>query len=384
MSADPRAEAGEPRRVVYLIDKMGPAGAQTHLLSLASRLDRRGFEPRITCLIREGELAEAVRSAGLPLDALGLGRIYGWRALRALRLTVARLRQERPAVVHTYLSSANVFGAVAARVAGVPCLVTTRRDTGFGDGSAISAAQAWTNRWASRVVCVSDDVARTVMQREGLRAPKLVVVPNGIDLERFDPRGVRDQVRSDLGIPPGAPVLIKVGHLIPVKGTDILVEAAPRILAAVPEARFVVVGGGSEEAKLRHRLEALGVTHRFLLIGPRHDVPDLLEAADLFVQPSRSEGQPNALIEAMAMGRPCVATRVGGIPELATDGVDALLVEPEAPEALAVACISLLLTPERARDLGASARARVRRERDVALMVRRYERLYEEALASTP
>lgn len=376
----PVARDSAARGVAYVIDKMVAAGAQTHLLTLATGLDRRRFEPSITCLIREGELAKDVRSAGIGLDALGLRRIYGWRALRSLAATVGRWRRERPAVVHTYLSSANIFGAIAARLAGVPCLVTSRRDTGFGDGLAIAVVQSWTSRWASRVVCVSEDVGRIVSRREHLSAPKLLVIPNGIDLERFSPRGRREEVRRALGVPPEASVVLQVGHLLPVKGTDILIEAAPRILAAAPRACFVIAGGGPLGPKLRQRVTELGLADRFLFVGFHGDVPDLLEAADLFVQPSRSEGQPNALLEAMAMGCACVATRVGGIPELAADGVDVLLVEPESPEPLAAACISLLESPDRARALGASARSRVRRERDAALMVSRYERLYEEAL----
>ncbi len=376
------AGGAEPCRILYLIDKMGLAGAQTHLLALASGLDRTRLAPAIACLMYEGEMAETVRAAGLPLNALGTERIYGLTALRSFWRLVRRLRRERPSIVQTYLSSATVFGSLAARVAGVPCLVTTRRDRGFGDGRSMAWALARTNRWARRVVCVSRDVADIVTRRERIEPSKIAVIPNGIDLRRFSPRGRRAEVRRELGLPDRSPVVVTVGHITRVKGSDVLAAAAPRILEQVPEARFLVVGEGDapQEDELRQQVHDLGLDRRFLLAGDRSNVPDLLEAADLFVLPSRSEGQPNALIEAMAMGLPCVATRVGGVPEIVTDGEEALLVPSEAPDALAAACVSVLESPALARRLGAAARARAHREHDLGSMVRRYERLYEKLL----
>lgn len=377
-----RADANGARGVLYLIDKMGRGGAQTHLLALASRLDRGRFSPAITCLLYEGEMAESVRAADLPLEALGARRIYGLTAVRSFVRLVRRLRRERPAIVHTYLTSANVFGALAARAAGVPHLLTSRRDTGFGDSPTLSRALTLTSRGATKIVCVSEDVAEVVACRERADRSKLVVIPNGIDLERFSPRGCRLEARRRLGLPDDARVAITVTHITPVKGMDVLAEAAPRILEQLPETWFVVVGDGDEpdEASFRRLLDDRGLRDRFILAGDRTDIPDLLEAADLFVLPSRSEGQPNALIEAMAMGLPIVATRVGGVPELAADGEEALLVPPESPPALASACTSVLASPELGRRLGAAGRDRARRAHDAAVMARQYESLYTDVL----
>jgi len=364
---------------------MGLGGAQTHLRALASRLDRTRFAPAITCLMYEGEMAETVRAADIPLSALGVGRIYGLTAMRALRRFVRRLRHEQPRIVHTYLTSATVFGALAARAAGVPCLITTRRDRGFSDGRALAWALARTNRWARSVVCVSQDVARVVARREGLEPPKLEVIPNGIVLDRFSPRGRRAEVRRELGLPDTAPVVVSVGHITSVKGADVLLEATPRILEEVPEAKVLLVGGGpeAEEAALRRRVQELGLEGCFVFAGHRSDVPDMLEASDVFALSSRSEGQPNALIEAMAMGLACVSTSVGGVPEIVNDGEEALLVPSEDPDALGGACARVLRSPDLRQRLAAAARARVRREHDVTTMVGRYEDLYEGLLGDS-
>jgi glycosyltransferase involved in cell wall biosynthesis len=383
MSRAPVKAGNGAAGVLYLIDKMGRGGAQTHLLVLASHLDRARFTPAITCLLYEGEMAEAVRAAGVPLEALGARRIYGPTALRAFLRLVRRLRKERPAIVHTYLTSANVFGALAARAAGVPRLLTTRRDTGFGDSPALSRALTLTSRGATRILCVSRDVAEVVARREHADPSRLTVIPNGIDLKRFSPRGRRLEMRRRLGLADAAPVVITVTHITPVKGMDVLARSAASIVERHPEVRFVVVGDGDEpdEASFRRLLDDLGLRDRFLLAGDRTDVPDLLEAADLFVLPSRSEGQPNALIEAMAMGLPVVATRVGGVPEVAADGEEAVLVPPDSPEALASACATVLASADLRCRLGTAARERARREHDAAIMARQYEKLYGEILA---
>lgn len=370
--------------IVYVIDKMGRGGSQTHLGGLISALDRRRFRPSLVCLIRGGPVASRLEQAGVPVRVLGLRRAYGLRATLAFVDLVRWLRQLRPQIVHTYLSMANVYGALAARAAGVSRVVTTRRDTGFGDGHLMRSALRATNRWAARVVAVSQDAARIVREREGLEDDLLEIVPNAIDLSRFAPRGRRAAVRAALGLPKSTQVAVTVTHLSPVKGVDILVEAAERVCRDMPQALFLVVGVGAEREAIAGSLARLGLEGRVRLLGERTDVPDLLEAADLFVLPSRSEGQPNAVLEAMAMGLPIVATRVGGVPELVRDGVEGVLVEPGSAGALAEACREVFASPDLGAGLGRAAQARARRDFGLGTMVRRYDSLYEDLLRGLP
>jgi glycosyltransferase involved in cell wall biosynthesis len=237
-----------------------------------------------------------------------------------------------------------------------------------------------TNRWARRVVAVSEDTARIVRQRERIAAPLLTVIPNGIDLDRFSPAGRRESARAALGVPASARLLVNVSHLTRVKGIDVLVEAAPAICAVVPGCFFLVAGRGLERERIERRIAALGLAREFRLLGSYDDVPGLLEAADLFVLPSRSEGQPNAVIEAMAMGLPVVASRVGGVPEVARHAREALLVDPDAPELLARACLEVLSGPDLAARLGGAGRERARAEFGLPTMLRRYEDLYSEVV----
>ena len=371
-----------PIRVAYVIDKLGLGGAQTHLGGLVSGLGE-GYSPTVFHLIAGGRIADDLQRRGVPLIGLGVPRLYGTRAPRALRVLVRCLRQNRTDIVHTYLSSANVFGAVAARLAGVPCLITSRRDTGFGDSPTMRLALRHTNRWASRVVAVSQDVAEVVLRREKVDPRRLTVIPNGIDLSRFQARGRRRETRKALGLEDDTPLILAVGHVTRVKGVDVLLEAAARLVRERPGAVFLVAGDGhaDEVRRVEDQVAEAGLRHAFRLLGARTDVPDLLEACDIFVQPSRSEGQPNAVMEAMAMGVPVVATRVGGVPEIARDGAEAVLVPAEDPERLAEACSKLLVDDDRRRRLGAAAAARARAEFGLDTMVGRYVRMYQAAAA---
>ncbi len=381
-AADGQPGHARPLRIVYLIDKMGAGGAQTHLRGLVAGLDAARFAPEVVCLIRGGVSADRLASQGFPPRILGLKRLYGPTGIAALASLAYRLRRQQPDVVHTYMSAANVFGSLAARAAGVCGLITTRRDTGFADGWLMRRALAFTSRWARRVVAVSDDAARVAAARDGLAEERLRVIPNGIDLERFTPRGRRVEIRRLLGVPETAPLLVSVTHLTRVKGIDLLVDATRRIRVRSPEARAVVAGRGAEQARIEQSVRSAGLEDSFRLLGSYEDVPGLLEAADLFVLPSRSEGQPNAVMEAMAMGLPVVATRVGGVPEVARDGDEALLVPPEDAEALAAACLSLLAEPARARRLGAAGRERAARQFSLTRMIRRYEELYQDVVGT--
>ncbi len=372
----------EPLRIVYLIDKMGAGGAQTHLRGLVCGLDPARFAPEVVCLIRGGVSADRLSSQGFPPRILALKRLYGPTGIAALASLASWLRRRQPDVVHTYMSAANVFGALAARRAGVRGLVTTRRDTGFADGWLMRRALAWTSRWARRVVAVSEDAARVAASRDGLAGDRLRVIPNGIDLERFSPRGRRSEMRRLLGVPESAPLLVSVSHLTRVKGIDLLVEAARLIRERNAEARAVVAGRGAEQTRIEQAIRSSGLEGTFRLLGSYEDVPGLLEAADLFVLPSRSEGQPNAVMEAMAMGLPVVATKVGGVPEVARDREEALLVPPEDAEALASACQALLAEPARARCLGDAGRERAAKQFSLARMIRRYEELYQDVAAA--
>jgi glycosyltransferase involved in cell wall biosynthesis len=373
----------QPGGLVYVIDKLPRAGAQSHLHQLASRLDRRHFAPEVCCLVRGGPLAEALRTSGVPVEELGLGRIYGPRGWAALFRLAHRLRRRRIQIVHTYLVSANVFGTLAARLAGVPAIITTRRDMGFSRNWRLRLVEErLVNPLVDRVVAVCPAVAAEAIRERGLDARKVVTIPNGVDVEEWDPaRYSREESRSELGLGPDEPAVGVVANLSPVKGHADLLLAAARVLVR-RRARFVLIGDGLQRPGLEALALQLGIGGQVIFAGARSDIARLLCGLDVVAIPSHSEGLSNTLLEAMAMARPVVATAVGGNTDVLRDGENGRLVPPRDPEALAAALLAVLEAPEAARRLGETARRLVAAEFPLARMVARYEELYRTLLTS--
>lgn len=369
-------------RVSYLIDKLHRAGAQVHLGQLASSLDREVFEPEVVCLLAGGPVASGLHEDGVPVEVLGLGRLYAPRALASLLRLARRLRSRRVDVLHTYLVSANVYGSLAGRLAGVGAVVTSRRDMGFSRNSRLRLVEEWlVNPLVDKVVAVSPAVAEATRRERGLRDDQVITIPNGVDLERFDaarhPRlEARARALREWGLADDEGTVGAIGHLSPVKGHADLLEAAARIVARHPRTRFFLVGDGPLRAALEAQARRLGLGERVVFAGAREDVARFLALLDVVVLPSHTEGLSNVVLEAMAMARPLVATSVGGNPDVLRDGVSGRLVPARDPEALAAAIVGLLEDPGKARAMGREARRVVEREFSRKRMVEAHEALY--------
>lgn len=373
---------GHSVTVLYLIDKLHRAGAQTNLVQLVRGIRTTRFRPIVVCLMSGGPLADELREAGIDVRVLGLRRIYGGSALRALGELARLLRREQVGIVHTYLVSANLFGAAASALAGIDTLVTTRRDLGFSRNSRLALLEeTFVNPRVSRVVTPSEAVSESARRERGLPPARVTTIPNGVDLDWFRPLpGLRDHARSDLGVPGGAAVAGVIANFLAVKGHEDFLRAAVRVKERLPEAFFVLVGDGPLRAKTEGLALDLGLSDRVIFTGARADTRELLAAFDVLVSPSHSEGMSNVLLEAMSMARPIVATSAGGTEELLRHELTGLLAPPRDPAALAEAMISLLSVRERGRLLGERARQDVEERFRLDSMVLRYRDLYEEIL----
>jgi glycosyltransferase involved in cell wall biosynthesis len=233
-------------------------------------------------------------------------------------------------------------------------------------------------RGSTAFIAVSRDDQRKMIEIEGVDPEKILHVPNGISAPP-PPSGA--DVRAELGIPPGVPVIGTVSVLRPQKALDVFIRACAELLRENPDLRVLLAGDGPLRDELTELVAGLGVQDRLLMLGYRSDAPDVLAALDVAISSSAFEGSPLAVMEYMESARPIVATRVGGVPDLIEDGVHGLLVEPGDAEALAAATRRMLADPEAARRMGEAARERRRREFTVEVMVRRFEALYERLAA---
>jgi glycosyltransferase involved in cell wall biosynthesis len=234
-------------------------------------------------------------------------------------------------------------------------------------------------RGVDAFLAVSTEDRRRMIEVEGVDPRVVRFIPNGIPPPVR--RGV--DVRAELGIDSEAPVIGTVGQLREQKAFDVLVGAVAALAPRFPDLKVLIAGHGPEETKLRSLIARLGLHDAVLLLGARQDVPDVLAALDVAVCCSRFEGSPLSVMEYLAAGKPVVATRVGGVPDLVEHGVHGLLVAPDDSGALADAIAKLLESPQRAAEMGARGRARQQAEFDVNVAVRRIEQLYEQLFLTT-
>ena len=303
-----------------------------------------------------------------PLAAAGeLAPRAAWRMWRLLR----RLR---PDVVHAHDAHALAVAAAGCALDGRerPHLVASRR-VDFHIGR--NPLSRWKYRRVDRFLCASDAIRRVLIE-DGVAAGKAVVVHEGVDVERIADLPAVD-VHRELGLPPGAPIVGNVAALVPHKGQQHLLDAAARVVAEVPEARFVIVGAGELEGALVAQIARLGLEGHVVLTGFRTDALALLKGFDLFVMSSVTEGLGTSVLDAMACGRAVVATRAGGIPESVVDGETGLLVPVRDPAALASAVVRLLRDANLRRALGEAGRTRARARFSAARMVAETIAAYE-------
>jgi glycosyltransferase involved in cell wall biosynthesis len=290
---------------------------------------------------------------------------------------VSVVRARRPDVIHGYLFGPNLFAALAGRLCGVRAVIVAKRNVDAFETGRQIVVQRLAHRLATHVTAVSETVARTSVAL-GVPPGRVTVIPNGVDLTRFE---VAPATRAELGLAEGVPVLGSVGCLELRKDHATLFDALERLAARGLVFQGMLVGEGRERTALERRASQLGRTVRFL--GERRDVERLLPVMDVFVLSSREEGIPNALLEAMAAGRACVATAVGGTPEVLADGRTGWLVPPADPEALAVALAEALENRAEATRRARAAREETASTRSVAAMTRRFEEFYERVAGLT-
>jgi glycosyltransferase involved in cell wall biosynthesis len=366
--------------VVTLIDELDAegGGAERIAITTTALLDRSRFMPSM-CATRATSLSDPLlEESGVPLlilDRTSPLSIRSWRPL------VELLRSERVDVVHAHKFGSNLWASVIGRLTGVPVVVAHEHTWSFeGNAKRKLLDRHVIGRLATAVVAVSEQDRRRMISIEKLPPEKVVHVPNAVVLP---PTTAENRVRQELGVPSAAPLVVSVSVLRPQKSLDVLIEAAARVHESVPEARFLIVGDGPERETLAGLVRRLRLQEVVMLTGHRTDVGDVLAASDVVASSSAYEGSPLALIESIGAGKPVVATRVGGVPEIVRDGVEGFLVPPGRPEAFAEKLVALLRDPELRARMGAAGRNRQCTEFDMPVMVRRLENLYESLFART-
>jgi glycosyltransferase involved in cell wall biosynthesis len=332
--------------VAIFVDRFIAGGTQRQMIELLERLDRRQFRVYPVCFHTTGVWFDRVTRLDEPVAVFPIHGFCRTATARQLLEFARWCRANQIAVLQTCELYSNIFGLPGGALASVPVRIGSRR--GMGGTRAQQRVQRIAYNAAHRVVANSE-AAASRLRLEGLPNHKIGVIYNGVDLSAFPGRSDPTHLRR----------IAMVACLRAGKRIDVLIAAAPHVLARHPAAEFWIVGDGPCREQLVALAKQAGVLERFRFMGHRDDVPTLLSKADVFVLPSRSEAFPNSVIEAMAAGLPVVATAVGGIPELVADGLTGRLVPAGDAMKLARALIDLLDEPARAAELGHAGRARV-------------------------
>ena len=369
--------------VCYLIDSLGPGGAERLLLDYLPHLRREGIAVRVATLgEREGNpTADALAALDVPVDLLPTRRLLD----PAGTLRIHRyLRTRRPDVVHTQLERADSIGALAARAAGLPVVSTQHLLAEPRGRSRAELRNALAERMlrasGARIVAVSDAARETYVAHTALPESRLVTIRNGIDVEAFqDAMEDRDRMRAELGVPDAGPVIASVAVLRPGKGIEIMLRALPRVIEEFPDAAYVIAGDGSERPGLEALARELGVDGAVRFLGTRRDVARVLSAADLFVHPTFADALPTTLAEAMAAGLPIVASAVGGVPEMLPDQRNGLLVRPGEVGGLSDAVTRILRDGALAERMAEQAASVLRERFDLARQAAALANLYRAA-----
>ncbi len=300
-------------RIALAITELEVGGAERCLVELACGLDPQQFQVEVYALATRPEndaLAVRLEESAIPVHFIGAERT--WKVLGAIARFRRLLIKQAPDLLQTFLFHANVVGTLAGRLAGVPKIVTGVR---VAEPSWLRhTVERWFTRRADRIVCVSDSVAKFCTERVGLPKESLLAIPNGIATEGYPSEAPTDL--SQFSVNHGDFVIATVGRLEQQKGIDWLLNATTNLLAPDSNLRLLIVGDGPDRQMLENLAESLGIQKNVHFAGWRPDVPDILASCDLLVLPSRWEGMPNVLLEAMASRLPVVATDVEGVSEI--------------------------------------------------------------------
>jgi len=362
-------------KVLHLHKLTGVSGSENHLLALLPALREREVDARFLGLDVPGTdvrpFHERLDELGVPHRSVRCGLDVSPRLARDV---IRAVRAERPELLHTHLVHADVYGAIASRVTGVPFVSTRHNDDRYLLGPFRYVDRAFA-RGVRRIVAISDAV-RLFLERAGHDPRKLVTIRYGLDEL---PSARSSPTPAEAGIPGGVPLVLAVGRLIEQKDHGTMLRAFARVREEHPETRLAILGSGPLEAEMRTLAASLGISDAVALPG-RTEIRDWLDRADVFVHTSRWEGFGIVLLEAMLVGLPIVATSVSAVPEVVADGKTGALVDAGDVAGVARELSRLLGDEELRRQLGEAGRERARSEFSVTRMTEQTLDVYRAAI----
>jgi glycosyltransferase involved in cell wall biosynthesis len=381
------------KKVIRVIARLNVGGPAIHVILLTDGLNSGRYE---TLLVSgkegpsEGDMFHLAREKGVnPVILSNLGRdLNPIHDLSTLWQLYSLFRREKPDIVHTHTAKAGTVGRLAARLAGVPVIVHTFHGHvlhgSFGPLKThfFRKVEQLLARCSSAIIAVSEQCRQDLLAY-GISTPEHIqMIPLGLELDRFRVRdpAVRAALRQEWGIPPEAFLTGMIARMVPIKRHEDLFRAIALVLPAFPDAWFAVIGDGELRPPLEALARELGIAHRVVFTGFRNDTPAVYQALDLTALTSANEGLPVTVIESLSAGKPVVATRVGGVPELIQDGETGFIVQPNDPASIAEGLKKALANPGLTRNMGIEAQEMTIERYSSRRLLRDIEALYAQLL----
>lgn len=348
------------------------------LFELVKRIDRSKFTPEIGCLKGKGVLGKRLEALGIKVKYFQVERF--WNIIKLFKI-ISFLRKEKFDILHSYLFHANIIGRICGKLAGIPIIISSIRVCEK------RRSHLWldriTNRMVNLEICVSKEVKNFTIEKAGISEHKLEVAENGITDIFFDAvtscKNKKEEIKGKLGLD-NSLIVGTIARSSEQKGIEYLLHAVKRIIKQFPDITFIIAGEGLWMKKLGDLSIGLGISDKVKFLGFTDDIPEILSVMDIFVLPSLWEGMPNVVLEAMAAGKPVIATDTGGSKDIIDSNINGVLVEPGNSEALAEAILKLLGNPEQRQRLGESARETVKERFPIDKMVSKTEQIYTRLL----
>ena len=376
---------GKQIRLLKFLAYLAIGGSERQVLNIRQGIDKSRFDVHLGCFGRFDEQI-GVDLSGTPLEVYKIRKLYGLRAMKECLRLASYLRHNGIDIVHAYNFYANVFALPAARLAKVPVVLASIRDTGEIWTARQRAVNKMVCRLADRVVVNAEAIKRGLIA-DGYRPERIIVIPNGIICPPLR-NSKASELHQEFGLSPDDVLIGLVSRIDRLKGLEYFLDAAHDVLARVPRAKFLIIGDNSFNPQYREELKEqvirLGLQDKVIFTGFRLDVPEILSSLAVSILPSViGEGLSNSLLESMAAAVPVIATNVGGNPEVIVHGETGFLVPPKKPSMLAEAICKVILTPGLRQTFGQAGRRRVLDHFSNERMIRTVERMYGDLLEAS-
>lgn len=352
---------------------MDTGGAEQLVIDFARYIDKKKYEPMVCCLTKGGQGVEKLKSLGIPVFVLYKKSKIDFPILFKL---IALIRREKISIVHTHMFTSNMWGRVVAILCRVPVIISQEHAIDYWKNKLHIFIDYFLSFFTDKIIVVSQAVGLFI-KNEGVNPEKIAVIYNGIDLDRFNIEIDIHQKKRELGLNVDLPVVGTVGRLCKEKGYEYFLQAAAEILKKKFDTQFLIVGDGELKKELEDYAFILGINRNLIFVGECNAISEIVKTLDVFLLSSIYEGFGIVVLEAFACGVPVVATNVGGVGEVITDGIDGFLVPSKDIRKMAEKVIFLLENPEKAREMGIAGQKKTRKNFGISLTVKKIEDLYD-------